>query len=121
MQSGEAHRVRGEAFESLALDFLKSKGLRLVERNFHCRHGEIDLVMMDNRDLVFVEVRFRKNPRFGGAAQSISIHKQKKIRITAERFLQLNAKLGFQGCRFDVLAIDGVGPTQKIDWILDAF
>ena len=119
------HLVAGETSEDLALDYLRSRGLTLIQRNFHSRLGEIDLVMLDNDDLVFVEVRFRRNSRFGSAAESISVSKRRKIKLTAEFYLQSNPGLSFKGCRFDVLAIDGGrggghnGAT--IDWISDAF
>ena len=119
------HLVAGATSEDLALDYLCTRGLTLLQRNFHSRLGEIDLVMLDNDDLVFVEVRFRRNSRFGSAAESISVSKQRKIKLTAEFYLQSNPGLSFRGCRFDVLAIDGGRRgdhnSVTIDWISDAF
>lgn len=95
----------GYKAEENALSFLTGKGLTLVERNFHCRFGEIDLIMRDGETLVFVEVRKRKNRSFGGAVASVSAEKQRKLVKTANMYL-----LGCRHmplCRFDVVAFDG--------------
>ncbi len=92
-----------------------------MEKNYRTRYGEIDLVMMDRQDLVFVEVRYRKNDLFGGAAQSVNLTKQLKIRRTAQTFLQKNPAGEFNGCRFDVVAVCGQPPDYKIDWVSNAF
>ena len=61
----------GQNAELLALQFLQSRGLKLIEKNFSSRHGEIDLIMSDKEGLVFVEVRFRKNTLFGTGAETV--------------------------------------------------
>jgi len=101
---------RGKAAEDFALSELNKKGFRLIERNFSCRQGELDLVMMDNHELVFVEVRYR-NDR----------HKQRKLRIAAETWLGKNQSAVFKGCRFDVMSISGEVGHFTADWIDDAF
>lgn len=116
-----AHLQRGEQVESAALAYLQSNGLKLVERNYHSLYGEIDLIMMDKHDLVFVEVRYRKNDVFGGATESIDANKQQKLRRTAETFMQKNHAMAFDGCRFDVIAVSGESANYKIDWISNAF
>ena len=78
----------GQAGEDEALAYLQKKGLVLIERNFRCKGGEIDLVMQDNNTLVFVEVRKRANHRHGGAAASVTTAKQKRLIIAAHIFLQ---------------------------------
>lgn len=115
------HLQRGEAVESASQAHLQSKGLRFIAKNYRCRYGEIDLIMMDQHDLVFIEVRYRKNDLFGGAAQSIDAKKQQKLRHTGETFLQKNQSMEFHGCRFDVVAVSGEPPNYKINWIRDAF
>ncbi|WP_424947378.1 YraN family protein [Candidatus Spongiihabitans sp.] len=115
------HLLRGEQVESAALAYLQSNGLTLVEKNYRCMYGEIDLIMMDKHDLVFVEVRYRKNDLFGGATQSIDANKQQKLRRTAETFMQKNHALKFDGCRFDVVAVNGQSANYKIHWLSDAF
>jgi len=116
-----AHLRKGKEVENQALEFLSHKGLTLVERNFRCPRGEVDLIMMDRQELVFVEVRYRSNGTFGGALDSITSSKQQKLRIAAEIYLQRNSSLAFKGCRFDVLAIDGNGGKANTHWISDAF
>lgn len=97
------HLKRGKDAENACYRYLSAKGLRLVEKNFHCRFGEIDLIMLDQSTLVFIEVRFRKNNAFGGAAASITPNKQLKIRRTAEYYLQRYARQS--AARFDVVAM----------------
>ncbi len=115
------HLQAGASAESRAESFLRDQGLQLIERNFRCRSGEIDLVMLDRDCLVFVEVRYRKNANYGGALESITAAKQDKIRRTAEWFLQTNVNLPYQGCRFDVIAASGTGEGYEMQWIVDAF
>ena len=115
------HLQRGEDVEAAALEFLLLRNFRLIEKNYRSRYGEIDLVMMDRQNLVFIEVRYRRNDSFGGAAQSIDQRKQQKLRRTAEKFLQQNHSMTFDGCRFDVVAVSGPSSNYNIDWIADAF
>jgi putative endonuclease len=104
----------------MALKYLKKQRLNLIEKNFNCRCGEIDLIMADQDYLVFVEVRYRRNPQFGGALESVNYHKQLKLRRSAELYLQLHKKTDAP-CRFDILCIDGeiIKPTYQ--WVQNAF
>ncbi len=109
--------------EQRALRYLGRQGLRLVQANFHCRAGEIDLVMRDRSgELVFVEVRYRRNDRHGNAAETIGPAKQRKLRLAAALFLNFR-NWHDQPCRFDIVAITGgsEGKDDRIDWIRDAF
>ena len=108
-------RDDGQEAERHAADFLQKQGLRLVERNYRCRLGEIDLIMEQGGTLVFVEVRLRRNPNFGGAAASITQRKQSKLIHAAQHYLQQQPK--HPPCRFDALLLDG----HEIEWIKDAF
>ena len=78
----------GIVAESRALDFLCAQGLRLLEQNWHCRLGELDLVMLEQHTYVFIEVKYRKNTHFGGAIYSISASKYAKLMRAAEFYLQ---------------------------------
>lgn len=104
---------------------MKSQGLTLVEKNFNCRHGEIDIVMLDKKMLVFVEVRFRKNDNFGGGLQSITPAKQQKLRRTAELYLQQNPQ--HKNARIDVVSMSKNNQTNGskqeyiFEWIRNAF
>ncbi len=111
----------GKDAESLACRYLQKQGLRLVERNFRARCGEIDLVMQDRRSLVFVEVRYRKHDSHGGAADSVTPYKQNKLIKTALYYLQRHPQLAEQPCRFDVIAIRLNNNKPAIDWIENAF
>ena len=95
----------GDAGEERALAYLQQQGLRLVERNFRCKMGEVDLIMRQDAVLVFVEVRARADDRHGGAAASITPAKQRRLIRAAQFYLQRLRTL--PACRFDVIAIDG--------------
>ncbi len=101
----------GSQAEEDALQFLLGSGLNLLERNYRCRFGEIDLIMLDGSELVFVEVRKRKNMDFGGAAQSVSHAKQSRLIKTAKHFLMKYRQV--PPCRFDVIAIEG----DRCQWL----
>ena len=103
--------------EKLAATFLSTQGLRLVTQNYHCRFGEIDLIMMDASTLVFIEVRLRSNKQFGSAAASITPQKQQKLILTAQHYLQQNPNKN--ACRFDVLLMDKV-EIGAITWLKNA-
>lgn len=110
------HLTRGRHTEYRALRFLNSRGLKLIESNFRCRFGEIDLIMDDGEYVVFVEVRFRKNANFGGAAASIGATKMRRLRSTAEYYLQNNPPARRRPCRFDVILVS----ETSLDWIRNA-
>ncbi|WP_237057722.1 YraN family protein [Microbulbifer sediminum] len=107
----------GSRMEARAAQFLQRAGLRIATRNFRSRRGEIDLVAWDGDTLVFVEVRFRRNSRFGSAGASVDRRKQTKLVSAAESYLQAH-KLDCP-CRFDVVAIEG--DDGQIEWITGAF
>ena len=107
----------GELAETLAADFLKVRGLRLIERNYRCRLGEIDLILADGPVLVFVEVRLRRNPGYGGAAASITSAKRQRILRAARHYLSGKPE---PVCRFDVVVFDSLA-QDRIEWIKDAF
>ena len=107
---------RGDHHEKIAANYLVSQGLKLITSNYNSRYGEIDLIMHDKNVLVFVEVRYRRSNKFGGAAMSITPAKQRKIALTAMTFLQKNNKTDHH-CRFDVVAIS----EYETQWIKSAF
>ncbi|MBT0726083.1 YraN family protein [Rosenbergiella australiborealis] len=111
-------KQQGELMEKLACDYLQRAGLYSVAKNVTYRQGELDLIMLDGLTYVFVEVRYRKNHHFGGAAASITWRKQQKIKTAAAYWLLTQNKcLSTADCRFDVIAITG----SQIDWIKNAF
>ncbi len=104
----------GRAAEALAADHLARHGLKVLARNYRCRGGEIDLVCRDGTTLVFVEVRLRTSRDFGGAAESITAAKQRRIALAARHYL---AGKPWPACRFDAVLLDGA----HIEWIRNAF
>ena len=109
------HLQRGSDAEQLACEHLQASGLRLLQRNFRLKVGEIDLIMQDGASIVFVEVRYRKSQRYGGALHSIDPRKQARIIRTAQYYLQYRAPNA--AARFDVVAIEGT----QLHWIQNAF
>lgn len=110
--------MKGSSAEHLAALFLQRQHLILLEKNYRCRFGEIDLIMRDGATLVFVEVRMRSNNWFGGAAASITTAKQAKLIRAARHYLSgLNT---LPPCRFDAVLLTG-HHSQEIEWIKDAF
>ena len=115
-------RDKGTHYESLALKHLKANGLKLLEKNFHCRLGEIDLILRDKDCLVFAEVRFRASNRFASAAHSVDDKKQARIARAAAMYLARRPELSDCRVRFDVVAIDCADADQgTIQWMRDAF
>lgn len=96
----------GNAAEQVALHYLQRQGLQLLERNYHSRYGEIDLIMLERDCVVFVEVRARKSNAWHCASESVDWRKQQKIIKTAQCYLQNYAIYADNDCRFDVIAID---------------
>ena len=104
----------GAAAEALAARFLTTRGLAIVARNYRCRGGEIDLVVRDGNTLVFVEVRLRRSQAFGGAAESITATKRRRLRLAAQHYLLGLARE--PPCRFDAILLDGLG-AGNIEWL----
>lgn len=118
-QSGLSKTTQvGNLAEKIALDFLISKGLRLLQRQFRCPMGECDLIMQEGKVIVFVEVRYKQNTSFCTPEETIHRNKQRKLIRTAEFFLQCYPE---SDCRMDVVSISGKQPNFKIAWIPDAF
>lgn len=120
---GESKLTKGGHFEHQACIWLEQQGLELLQRNYSCRYGEIDMIMKDQQQLVFVEVRYRKHIQYGGAVASVDWRKQKKILKTAAFFLAKGGKFTNLSCRFDVVAAQANPNNAKLywTWIKNAF
>jgi putative endonuclease len=105
---------QGRVWENAAMAYLQRHGLVLVEANFRCKLGEIDLIMREGSTLVFVEVRQRAAGAQVGAAASIGPSKVRRIVRAAQVYLQRCARM--PPCRIDVIAIDG----ERIEWLKNA-
>ncbi|MBS1191466.1 MAG: hypothetical protein H6R10_3258 [Rhodocyclaceae bacterium] len=108
---------RGREAEALAARYLEGRGLTVVRRNFRIRGGEIDLVCRDGRVLVFVEVRLRSRRDFGGAGESITAAKRRRLILAARHYL---AGKPDTACRFDCVLLAGLD-EKSVEWIPDAF
>jgi putative endonuclease len=106
----------GVRAEDLCADLLRASGLRILERNWRCRHGEIDLIAEERGTLVFAEVRMRSGGNFGGAAESITQAKRHRLIAAARLYLTRKPE---SSCRFDVFLV-GAEPS-RIEWIRNAF
>jgi putative endonuclease len=110
--------MKGSEAERYAEMFLLQRQLVLLQRNYHCRFGEIDLVMLDKETLVFIEVRLRGNSAFGGAAASITPFKQAKLLRTARHYLA--GLTTVPPCRFEEILLTGSN-GEELEWIKNAF
>lgn len=116
-----APRQVGSEKETDAMRYLGGQGLTFRERNFLCRMGEIDLIMLDGPVLVFVEVRWRRRSDFGNPAETVNLEKQRKLVRCASLYLQRRYGAQPPPCRFDVLGIAGDGAHARFQWIRNAF
>lgn len=108
---------RGGSDENLAAAFLEREGLKVVERNYRCRFGEIDIVATADGILVFVEVRARRSEDYGGAAASITAAKRRRLLAAARHYLAAHGSE--RACRFDAVLIRG--KERQIEWLTDVF
>lgn len=128
LPKGKKSTEKGAHAEKLAENLLKQNGLRLLQRNYRCKCGEIDLIMQDSDTITFVEVRLRSNRSFATGAETVTLSKQRKIINAAKHYLQRNAKLMENPARFDVVSIScsnnqGItsGEYADFDWVKNAF
>lgn len=106
----------------MALHYLQRQGFELVECNFQCKTGEIDLIMKDGETLVFIEVRYRKETQLGSPLETVTRAKQRKLYRTAQFYLQQRFGNRWPPCRFDVIGISGeLDNIPKIEWVSNAF
>ena len=111
----------GQQAEKAAARALKKSGLKLIEKNFRGKMGEIDLIMQDKEELVFVEVRLRNHQDYASALESVDYKKQQKLIKTAQFYLQKHQLADTVPCRFDVVAIAFLADKTSFDWIKNAF
>ena len=109
-------RHSGGLAEDRALKHLEIQGMELVARNYSWQRGEIDLIMLDQSCLVFVEVRMRNRSDYGTGADTVGPTKMRRVAFTAQHYLATHPIPGNLDCRFDVISVD-----ENIDWIQNAF
>jgi putative endonuclease len=115
-------QILGSRAEAVAAEYLQARGLRILERNYRRRLGEIDLVALDDTVLVIAEVRTRSSDAFGGAAASIDGRKQQRIIRASAQLLQQHREYARLPVRFDVLiVVDPLGDAPTVTWLRHAF
>ncbi len=110
-------RARGKQYEDIAASFLKENGVRILENNFRSREGEIDIIGIDGRDLVFFEVKYRKTEEYGNPAEAVGVQKQSVICAVSDFYRYLHKNLSQLQVRYDVIAFLGDEPR----WFKNAF
>jgi putative endonuclease len=100
----------GKIAEEAAKHYLCSNQLTFLEANYHCRQGEIDLIMKEKEQLVFIEVRYRKSTRYGSTIETVTNAKQRRIIAAARHYLHRHNLTETISCRFDIV---GIKPTPK--------
>ena len=110
----------GKAGEEMAVRYLKKKGYKILEQNYTCPVGEIDIIARDKKTIVFVEVKTRRSMSYGSARFAITPHKQRKISMAALYYLKSNHQMD-RDARFDVMTVQSTGDMQEIDLIQNAF
>ena len=113
--------IRGKLGEDLGVAWLTARGMQILQRNFRCKIGEIDIIGQEGDMLVFVEVRGRSRGGRGSPVETVGPKKRQKLRRVAAYYLALHGKFD-EPCRFDVVSIvyDG-GAEPTVDWIINAF
>lgn len=114
-------RRKGMQYERVAEKWLEGFGLSPLSRNFTCRMGELDLIMLEGATLVFVEVRYRASAAFGTPEDTVTRAKQQRVVHAAQLFLQRYPGHARRDCRFDVVAITGDADQPVVRWIKGAF
>jgi putative endonuclease len=112
--------VLGQEGERVAEEYLKNKGYKLVERNYRCSVGELDLIVLDRRVVVFVEVKTRSGHGFGSPLEAVAFRKQRKMIQAAQYFLS-EKRLHQRDARFDVVGISWPGREPVVEHIENAF
>lgn len=107
----------GAHAEHLASNYLMAQGMSLLDVNVACMQGEIDLIMLDGKTLVFVEVRWRKTAAYGGALASVTKRKLGRLTSACEMFLQYNPNWRLSPCRVDVVLLQGDLSRPEIVWL----
>ncbi len=119
-RSTPSSRTIGRQGEDLAADFLKKSGYRVLERNYSCKLGEIDMIARDGETLVFIEVKARRSAAFGPAVDALTLTKQRRLHRLALYYLQ-RKKIKDQPMRFDVVAVDMSREEEEITIYKNAF
>lgn len=116
----EQRHAFGKAGEEVAVQFLRQQGYQILDRNYRCRFGEIDLIARDGSTLAFIEVKARRSQRFGPAAAAVTLEKQRHL-VKASQVYLIQKRKADELCRFDVVTIELDTQKPRIELIKDAF
>lgn len=114
-------REKGDHIEQQVQNYLEKHQLQLIKKNYNKPTGEIDLIMLDNDVVTFVEVRYRASNSHGQATETVNRQKQKKLIKTSLLFLQENILYQTSPCRFDIVGVSTYNGQLKFDWLKNAF
>lgn len=114
-------REIGTRYEEMACDYLHKNGVHMLEKNFRCRQGEIDIIGQDKETLVFFEVKYRATMKNGAAEEAVTPEKQRKICRTADYYRYCHNYGEDRPIRYDVIAINGKGTEMTLVWYQNAF
>lgn len=120
MSVNNTKQILGREGERIAEQYLEKKGYKLIERNYRCRGGELDLIALDRRVVVFVEVKTRTGPGYGSPVEAVAFHKQQRMIRAAQVFLS-EKKLHQRDARFDVVGISWLAGEPVVEHIENAF
>lgn len=120
MQANNGKLLLGKEGERVAELYLQKKGYKLVERNYRCSGGELDLIVLDRRVVVFVEVKTRTGIGFGSPLEAVEFHKQRRM-IRAAQFFLAEKNLQQRDARFDVVGVSWPGREPVVEHIENAF
>jgi putative endonuclease len=117
----DMRRIRmGKLGEDLAVAYLQKAGYRILEQNYRCLYGEVDIIALDGDFIVFIEVKSRKSERFGQPQEAVGLEKQKKLSRISLYYLQ-QKRLENHNARFDVMAVKLLPDGTRIELIRNAF
>ncbi len=118
----KTHLEFGQFCEQAVCQHLQQQGLLMIEKNYRCRMGEIDLIMQHKECLVFIEVRFRQQQSYGSSAETVDFRKQQKLIRCASHYLQKHRLTDQKACRFDVVGVKlNAAKILQFQWIQNAF
>ena len=109
------NKEKGYRYEDIAISYLIRKGHKIIRRNYHSRHGEIDIISLDGDTLVFTKCKFRSSDNFGSPLEAVTITKQRRICHTAMCFYAASPYNEDKNCRFDVIAVHSDGTVEHIE------
>ncbi|ROR94794.1 putative endonuclease [Sinobacterium caligoides] len=124
MFKDELHSSNRDPYEGAAEQYLRTKGLVLIERNFSVPCGEIDLIMSDKKHtIIFIEVKYRKHSSYGSGFDAVTKRKQDKLSKAANYFLLSHKLINHASCRFDIVSVSRQQGSNELtfDWLINAF